>query len=187
MTGSNGHVEPIAGAQRPKRQPLPSDHSKPSAAFAGWRPEPPADDGGSARRRIDPPGIVVAAAALAIVMGTLLLVVATTDLGGTVSTWMVLLRLLFPAVLVLGGVQALRGRRGALTTGAVFLVLTGSVLVIQVLGSDLYDARAATIEAAVRIVSGVLLLVFGRVSASGLFFDTAEEYRYGRKEADFFR
>lgn len=186
MTGSNGHVEPIAGAQQPARQPLQSDSSTPSVASAGWRPGLPPDDAGPARRRTDAPGLVVAAAVLAIVLGTILLVAATSGFG-TTSTWMALLRLLSPAVLVLGGVQALRGRRGALTTGAVFLLLPGSVLIIQVLGSDLDDPRAATIEAAVRIISGVLLLVFSRVSASGVFFDTAAEYRYGRKEADFFR
>lgn len=193
MTGSDGHVEQVAGA--PRQQPQPqhwaqpqqSQPQDPSVGLPGWRPEVPPDDGGGVRRRLDPPPPVTAAAVLAIVIGTLLLVLAVTVFTGSAGPYLSAFRLVFPAILLIGGVLALRGRRGALTTGAVFLLITGIVLVVQVLGSDLYDSPAATIEAGLRISVGVLVLVFSRVPASTTYFETMQELRYGPKDADFFR
>lgn len=139
------------------------------------------------RRWLDPPPLVTAAAVLAIVIGSLLLVLAVTAFAGSANSYLSAVRLAFPAVLLVGGLLALLGRRGALTTGAVFLLITGVVLVVQVLGSDLYDSPAAMIEAGLRISVGVLVLVFSRVPTSTTFFETMQELRYGPKDADFFR
>lgn len=191
MTGSDGHVEQVAGA--PRQQPQPQHRPQPpgqdpSIGLPAWRPEVPSDGGGGGvRRRIDPPSLVTAAAVLSIVIGSLLLVLAVSAFTVTSAFHLSALRLAFPAVLLIGGVQALRGRRGALTTGAVFLLITGVVLVVQVLGSDLYDSPAATLEAGLRISTGVLLMVFSRVPASTRYFETMQELRYGPKNADFFR
>lgn len=191
MTGSDGHVEQVAGAPRQHPQPQhwaqPHQSQPPSVGLPGWRPDRPEDLRGGVRRRLDPPPLVTAAAVLAIVVGSVLLVLAVTAVTGFVGLYPSVLRLAFPALLLIGGLQALWGRRGALTAGAVFLLITGVVLVVQVLGSDLYDLPAAVIEAGLRISIGVLLLVFSRVPASTTFFETMQEIRYGPKDADFFR
>lgn len=193
MTGSDGHVEQVAGAPRQQPQPQHWQQAQPpraqdrSVGLPGWRPEVPSDDGGGVRRRLDPPPLVTAAAVLAIVIGSLLLVLAVTAFAGSANSYLSAVRPAFPTVLLVGGLLALLGRRGALTTGAVFLLITGVVLVVQVLGSDLYDSPAAMIEAGLRISVGVLVLVFSRVPTSTTFFETMQELRYGPKDADFFR
>lgn len=173
MSQPNGHVQPIAGA--PREQP-PS-----------WRPETMPDPGTPAHRGPDAPALVLTAAIVSIAFGVLLAAAALSTMTAGVGVLPTLVKVVFPAVMVLGGVGALRGRRGLLTTGAVYLLVTGVVLMMELLGSDRYDSTPALIEGAVRLVSGTLIIVFGRVSSSSAFFDAEEERRYGRKEADFFR
>lgn len=148
---NSGHVEQIPGAQPEEPQPRPQGPFlvQPAAQHPAAEPEP----------RRSPTAAVIAAACISIVVGVT--VVAAFSGGGRLLDRGII-SYFIPAVLVTGGITAVRGRRGWLTAGAALLALTGVALVVMILVGNNYP-NIAWGEAAIRVVAATLILVLSRL------------------------